>query len=392
MGIGRSKVAPTSPTGTSSRLKAREASFSVRGKYGIFVSREVGDGAKDLANDANFRSAFTQFVKSGVWLEAVAQHLRGPVVLTHEERMAIEKGNVAYEYRAGSIGELRELLEMFSHRRAEALFTSFPSVQKDLSAERRLSGPSKHTSIGSLQDCYLSIDNFCRLNQEQLVSLLIAILYPIFLRCPDKALFMGDASSEKTPPSPGAQFEADSKPLTKSSRRMQDFLLSCAATFDESVLLGHMEASSWLSDVDTAFEDCRLPISIVDTNRENCPLVYVNASFEEMYGRSRGHILGKRLNLMNGPDTELALFEFLAESVQAHADCKVAITNYNKRGDSFLNFLAVRASGGFTYVVHCPSNSPTFPEDIKVVLSHCTIVSRSLHCTSRLSVRWWMTC
>lgn len=367
MGCGQSSEVSTPRKVKSPRLNNREASFSMRGKYGMFVSRVVGDGAKDLVNDESLRSAFTQFVKSGVWLESIAEYVNGPAVYSHEERLAIEKGNVIFEYKAASLGVLRDLLETVCKSRAESLFAKFPLSPREFSTARKSSGPTQHASIESMQECYLPIDDFCHLSEQQLISILIGVLYPIFQRNPEQNSFSDISGGlDKMPPSPGAA-NRQSKALTKYSRRAQDLFLSCAATFDEAVLDQYMESSAWLGELDAAFEDCRLPISIFDTNRENCPIIYVNAAFEQLYGRSRDHILGKRINLLNGPDTELELFEHLNESLVSHASCKVAITNYNKRGYNFVNLVALKASGGFTFAVHCPSNSPTFLEDIKVL-------------------------
>lgn len=385
MGCTQTKVAPEPLKGKakSSRLLAREASSSVRGKYGMFVSRDVGDGARDLANDSALREGFIQYVKSGAWLDVIALFINGPVVLSHEERLAKEKENIVYEYRTDSLLEIRSLIDHLSKQNTENLFSSFPRTPHEEGTDRRSSGPSKHSSMESMDACYVSIDNFCRMSHNQLVAVLFAILYPLFLRSPERAQLLGNAvPSDNSAASPSGLSIKDSRPMTKASRRAQELLLSCAARFDETILLQHLESSAWVGEVEKAFEDCGLPICIVDTNRENCPIVYVNEAFETMYGRTRDHILGKRLNLMNGPDTELTRFEMLQEAVRNHQNLKIAITNYNKRGDCFLNLVAMKASGGFTYLVHCPTNKHTVLEDVKVSSSRSLVLFWVLFATS----------
>ena len=72
-------------------------------KNSIFVSRELHDGCVALHKDAGLRAAFLNYIKSGVWLDHFV-HLQEDIKpsLTHEERIAREKGHVIYEYKTGS--------------------------------------------------------------------------------------------------------------------------------------------------------------------------------------------------------------------------------------------------------------------------------------------------
>ena len=358
MGVGRSKVAP----------------LQHRSKYGIFVDRNLSDGARDLVNENDLRQTFVEFLKSGSWLDDIAHFVQSPVTLSHEERLAREKDCVIYEYKTDSISTIHAIVEkinsatMPTSQRAEALFNYTiaalsPRDKGPAATERRSSGPSKHSSLESLGDCYMSIDGFCQFSKDELVAILISSLYPIFITNPDR-----DGSSKESLLDLSIKRES-CRPLTRSSKRAQSLFLACAANFDESVLAEHLQNSSWVHDLDCAFENHRLAISIIDTNRLQCPIIYVNAAFENMTGRRRKHIIGKRLNILNGPDTELSLVEHVNDALRNHLPCKVAITNYNKKGDRFTNFVAYRASGGYTFAVHCPSTNPTLLEDLKVILN-----------------------
>ena len=52
----------------------------------------------------------------------------------------------------------------------------------------------------------------------------------------------------------------------------------------------------------------------------------------------RRKLLGKRLNVLNGPDTQLALFERILEAQRCNLPCKVAITHYGAEGEKFLPY------------------------------------------------------
>jgi hypothetical protein len=96
------------------------------------------------------------------------------------------------------------------------------------------------------------------------------------------------------------------------------------------------------------------------TNRDTCPLVYVNKAFEELVRRPSRKLLGKRLNVMNEPETELTLLERLLEAQRCNLPCKVAITHYAAGGERFLDLLALRPSGGYSFAVHCPAYRGTW--------------------------------
>jgi PAS domain-containing protein len=167
--------------------------------------------------------------------------------------------------------------------------------------------------------------------------------------------------------------------LTSSSKRAQELLLSCAARFDEDTLLLQLQEPAWLTTLQSAFQDFPLPISVCDTNRDTCPLVYVNKAFEVLVGRPSRKLLGKRLNVLNGPETELMLLDRVLEAQQCNLPCKVAITHYAANGsERFLDLLALRPSGGYSFAVHCPANRRTLADDLKVSTNPATRIADTL--------------
>jgi hypothetical protein len=81
------------------------------------------------------------------------------------------------------------------------------------------------------------------------------------------------------------------------------------------------------------------------------------------------------MDVLSGPDTEAALKTQLQEALRTNVSCKVAITHYTASRKKFLDFVAFRACGGYTFAVHCPGGSPTLLEDVKV---RFTFISRLL--------------
>jgi PAS domain-containing protein len=124
----------------------------------------------------------------------------------------------------------------------------------------------------------------------------------------------------------------------------------------------------WPDHVDSAFDNYHLPIAVIDTNNVTRPFVFVNKAFERVFELSRRSALGRNYEEFSGPETEEDLMTMLQEALRTNVSCKVAVSRYTAgaRRKKFLDFAAVRASGGYTFAVHCPGDSPTLLEDVKV--------------------------
>jgi hypothetical protein len=206
----------------------------------------------------------------------------------------------------------------------------------------------------------------CCLGNQELMSIVLGIALPQFesLQDYDKYTKHGccdddDASTVTGDISPTSQ-------MTSSSRRAQDCLLSCAANYQESELWEHLSNPHWPDFVDSAFDNYHLPISVIDTNQLHRPFVYVNKAFLHLFGGTRSWYVGESFDTLSGPSTEANLSAAVQEALHTNASYKVAITHYTEGRKKFLDFMALRASGGYTFAVHCFGGSPTLMDDIQV--------------------------
>jgi PAS domain-containing protein len=351
MGCGLSKVEPSALPPENSQ-------------NAFFVSAELNEAAKIFVKDASARAAFVQYLKGGVWLELIAKiDPHGNKTTNGSERPNQRKNSAIFEYEAAPNVDLGQVLTEAAMSKAESLFKTLTLSPRASPAERSSSGATKHNSMDSRDECYAPLEDICGMSEVQLVAIMTGIVFPMFMESPEWKSFKEGSFSDLERSISSKQSAAC---LTKSSKRAQELLLSCAARFDEDTLLHQLEEPAWLTVLQNAFQDFPLPISVCDTNRDACPLVYVNKAFEELVGMPRRKLLGKRLNVLNGPGTQLALFERILEAQRCNLPCKVAISHYGAEGEKFLDLLAMRPSGGYSFAVHCPAHRHTLADDLRV--------------------------
>ncbi|WP_082482583.1 hybrid sensor histidine kinase/response regulator [Methylobacterium sp. Leaf123] len=97
----------------------------------------------------------------------------------------------------------------------------------------------------------------------------------------------------------------------------------------------------------------RMPMVVVDPNREDHPIVFVNQAFLEMTGYARDEVIGHNCRFLQGPETDPATRAQVREAVAARRDFATEILNYRKDGTSFWNALFVspvyNAAGDLLY-------------------------------------------
>jgi len=97
----------------------------------------------------------------------------------------------------------------------------------------------------------------------------------------------------------------------------------------------------------------RMPMVVVDPNRDDHPIVFVNQAFLEMTGYARDEVIGRNCRFLQGPETDPATRAQVREAVAARRDMATEILNYRKDGSSFWNALFVspvyNAAGDLLY-------------------------------------------
>lgn len=100
-----------------------------------------------------------------------------------------------------------------------------------------------------------------------------------------------------------------------------------------------LPVSNIIEVVAARFEDDRIAVTLGDPNQADCPLVYVNRSFEKLTGYFRTEVLGKNCRFLQGPDTDKTPIAALRNAVVEQAITYAVLKNYTKGGDGFNNFL-----------------------------------------------------
>ncbi len=114
-------------------------------------------------------------------------------------------------------------------------------------------------------------------------------------------------------------------------------------------------------------------VIIVDAQRHDLPMVYVNAAFERITGYSRNQILGQNCRFLQGEETDPATLAKLRQGIYTQQDVHVVIRNYRSNGMPFWNDLYVSpvrdAAGVVTHFVGV-QNDITAQREYQAQLRH----------------------
>jgi diguanylate cyclase (GGDEF)-like protein/PAS domain S-box-containing protein len=109
-------------------------------------------------------------------------------------------------------------------------------------------------------------------------------------------------------------------------------------------------AEAWRRVVESAPEG----IVICDATARDCPVVFLNAAFEQMCGYPSAALLGNNLRLLQGTDRDQEARTRLAEAVGKGEGARVLLRNYRPDGSMFWNealIQPVRTEGKLSHFV-----------------------------------------
>lgn len=92
---------------------------------------------------------------------------------------------------------------------------------------------------------------------------------------------------------------------------------------------------------DHAVEVSSEGISITDARQPDHPVIYVNRGFQRITGYSAAEIVGKKLPLLKGPETDSAAAQKLRDAMRRGHECCVELLNYRKDGTPFWNRVSI---------------------------------------------------
>ena len=82
-------------------------------------------------------------------------------------------------------------------------------------------------------------------------------------------------------------------------------------------------------------------VIITDAQHPDNPVIYCNKAFEEITGYSKGEIIGRNCQILQGPDTDPESLAMICQAVQQQQECQVILKNYRKDGTCFWNKLSI---------------------------------------------------
>ncbi len=112
---------------------------------------------------------------------------------------------------------------------------------------------------------------------------------------------------------------------------------------------------------DRAIETISQGLVIADATRADAPILYVNPGFEHITGYSADEALGRNPRFLQGPETDAATRQQIAEAIVGGEPVSVEVLNYCKDGTPFWNELSITPirdpSGRLTHFVGVITNA-----------------------------------
>ena len=321
----------------------------------LFISHEVAQASTYLAEDEKFRELFINFVKSGLWIERLAQLVpEDTFVLEPPDISLFAESNFSFRNYSStkSMAEMQLSTKEWSSSKRT---TSSVSANSPKNSSKSVAPPSEY-----FHESYVNIEDFRCFNSSQLISILTHVLYPLFITHSDS-----DGSSLSGAESTSTELR-DAMGLRR-PKRVQEVFLGIAAYFSEHELHRELQDPSWAQLLPHMFDSYSLCITISDASQEKCPIIYANKAFLTLTNFAPGQLQDQNFNILNGPNTEDTQIQLLDDAVKNKRAAKIAITHYAAGGKKeFPNFIALKPSGKYVIAVHFVPSRLTHVDDVKV--------------------------
>ena len=320
----------------------------------LLLSQELIDGSCKLAGDALFRTIFTQYLKSGVWMDCLARLV--PDTRCHTVELLPKSEDVTACLREYNLDESRLTMLM-------------SSVKKEKSVTPLAGSPASSFNSRSFRsDGYVNPDNICSFTQDELLNLLFTILVPIYLSSSEYVRFAeygmeeGGSSHDDSNKSQNTELVQ-----TSQSKRAQELLLGSAAFYDESFLQDYLLERSWLDRVCPIFHDHQVPLCFSDTGKAGSPIiVFANKAFCRMFGYAESELVGQRFSILSGLSTEAPQLALMHSNLRSTETVKFAITLQNKSKKLLFDLVAQKAVGSYSISAHFAKSKHSRLETLNV--------------------------
>eukprot|EP01032_Pedospumella_encystans_P014628 gene14628-16784_t len=334
----------------------------------LLLSQDLVDGSARLASDLSFRVSFTNYMKSGIWLDRLSRL----VPETHSKLTGVAGGESEYVTCDEELEDQDKLTDLKASNKSESY------------SKAMLHNSSKSTAVsgyGRYAELYTGETG--SFPQGELLIILFIIIYPIYLSSQEHVRFVkygiesGKGAQDEHSGRSAASVSHRSSGMvqTNQSTRAQELLLNCAAHYDESFLQKQLAVPSWLQHVCAIFRDHTLALCITDTSRGGLPILFANRAFCAMFGFEEPELVGNDFSILGGPDTEMPQLKLMNGSIHSTETVKFAITLQNKAKKSVLDLVAQKAVGAFSVSTHFakavfPPEMLNMVDDVLLFLSY----------------------
>ena len=334
----------------------------------LLLSKELVDGSALLVSDALLRVAFMNYLKGGAWLDRLSQ--------------------LVPDSQSGLNGESHNnddcILCLREYNIDQDVLNSYSGSSK---GERRLSislsgsplkpQPSANERYGDLYSGETK-----SFTHEELLIVLLSLIYPIYLSSKEYEHFVkyGSESSKGSQDENSVRSAAHMNPRathmvqTNHSKRAQELMLSCAARYDETVLLNYLQKPVWLQRVCAIFRDHTLALCITDTANAGLPVLFANKAFCTMFGYTELELVGQNFSIFNAPNTEPQQQTLMHNSIRSTETVKFSITLQSKSKKPILDLVAQKAVGCYSISSHV-AMAKTAPLEALNVSSYALVCS-----------------
>ena len=208
----------------------------------MFINKELEDCAKAFVVVQESRADFTRFLKDGYWIDYLFQT---KLLQSRSKHKKVKTFHAS----------LRSIV-VRKHRDSHYLLASITGTSSQVSRSgSRDSQRSEKVEVFS--ELYANVEGRTCFAHEKMQSFLFSIICPLYLEnCKDfEMLQHGEEGVDNDLPCELGHQEQE-------MHRLQDILLGSAAYFDEFEVANVLSSTSWLQTMNTALQDCELPIII----------------------------------------------------------------------------------------------------------------------------------
>lgn len=90
-----------------------------------------------------------------------------------------------------------------------------------------------------------------------------------------------------------------------------------------------------------AFKATRMPMIITDPRQHDNPIIFSNKAFSDLTGYAADELIGRNCRFLQGPETDRASVQKIAEAISEFRSIAIDIVNHRKDGSIFWNALFI---------------------------------------------------